>query len=106
MKELSISKGIIPVGEFKTGISKWLKDIQQTGHPIIITQNGRPAGVLLSPSEYDNLTYKKQFIDSVSRGINDADAGNVLSKKQVQIELNKARSSRNKRWRLFGLKNL
>lgn len=96
MKELSISKGIIPVGEFKAGISKWLKEIQQTGHPIIITQNGRPAGVLLSPKEYDNLTYKKQFIDSVSSGIHDADTGDVLSEDQVQIELKKARSSRNR----------
>ena len=96
MKELSVSKGIIPVGEFKTSISKCLKDIQQTGHPIIITQNGRPAGVLLSPNEYDNLTYTKQFIDSVSRGIHDADTGEVLSKDQIQIELQKARSSRNK----------
>ena len=46
MKEISVSKSIIPVGEFKASISKWLKSIQQTDHPIIITKNGRPAGVL------------------------------------------------------------
>ena len=94
MKEFIVSKGIIPVGEFKTSISKWLKDIQQTDHPIIITQNGRPAGVLLSPKEYDNLIYKKQFIESVSQGIKDADDGNLYTKEQVQNELKKARSSR------------
>jgi prevent-host-death family protein len=96
MKELSISKGIIPVGEFKTSISKWLKDIQQTDHPLVITQNGRPAGVLLSPHEYDNLTYKNQFIESVARGIDDAETGKVYSKEQIHIELEKARSSRKK----------
>ena len=96
MKELSISKGIIPVGEFKASISKWLKNIQQTDNPIIITQNGRPAGVLLSPNEYDNLIYKKQFIESVLLGIDDADSGKVYTKDQIHKELEKARSSRKK----------
>ena len=96
MKEISISKGIIPVGEFKTSISKWLKSIQQTGQPLIITQNGRPAGVLLSPHEYDNLAHKSQFIESVARGIHDAESGEVYSKEQIHIELEKARSSRGK----------
>ncbi len=96
MKELSISKGIIPLGEFKASISKWLKDIQQTDHPLIITQNGRPAGVLLSPQEYDNLTYKNKFIESVARGIDDSETGQVYSKEQIHIELEKARSSRKK----------
>ena len=61
MAKLSISDDIIPVGEFKTSISKYLKTLKETGHPIIITQNGRPAGVLVTPGEYDNLVYKQQF---------------------------------------------
>ena len=96
MKEISVSKSIIPVGEFKASISKWLKSIQQTDHPIIITKNGRPAGVLLSPREYDNLTYKRQFIESIARGIDDAESGIVYSNEEIHTVLEKARSSRNK----------
>ncbi len=51
MKNMNVSKDIIPICEFKKGLSKWLKNIQNTGHPLIITKNGRPAGVLLSPYE-------------------------------------------------------
>lgn len=47
MKTLSIADDIVPVAEFKASISKWLKSIQNTGHPLVITQNGKPAGVLL-----------------------------------------------------------
>ena len=72
MKHLTISNDIIPIGEFRTSLSKWLKNVQDTGHPLIITQNGRPAGVLLSPSEYDKLIHRKLFIDSVNRGLSDA----------------------------------
>jgi len=86
MKHINISSDIIPVGEFKTSISKWLKNIQKTGQPLVITQNGRPAGVLLSPLEYDKLVYKKFFLDSVNRGIADADSGNTYTKDELREE--------------------
>jgi len=91
MKRLSISNDIVPIGEFKSSLSKWLKTIKNTGHPLVITQNGKPAGVLLSPSEYDKLVYRRHFLDSVNRGLSDAEAGNVYSKKELKKELDKRR---------------
>ncbi len=96
MKQFNISKDIIPISEFKANLSKWLKNIQNTGHPLVITQNGRPAGVLLSPSEYDELVYKRDFLDSVKRGISDAESGNVYSTKELKKELGKRRQRRTK----------
>ena len=91
MKRLNISNEIVPIGEFKSSLSKWLKNIQNTGHPLVITQNGRPAGVLLSPSEYDELVYKRHFLDSVNRGLSDAESGNVYSTQELKKELDKRR---------------
>ena len=59
MKPISITNDIVPIVEFKTNISKWFKNLQNAGHPLIITQNGKPAGVLLSPNDYDELVYRK-----------------------------------------------
>jgi prevent-host-death family protein len=92
MKTISISNDIVPIAEFKAGISKWFKSIQKVGHPLIITQNGKPAGVLLSPSDYDELVYKKAFLDSVSRGISDTESGNIYSTKELKAALNARRS--------------
>ncbi len=92
MKPISISNDIVPIAEFKTGISKWFKSIQKAGHPLIITQNGKPVGVLLSPSDYDELVYKKEFLDSVGRGIADTETGNVYSAKELKAALIERRS--------------
>lgn len=46
MKTISVQNDIIPIAEFKASIFKWFKDLRNTGHPLIITQNGKPAGVL------------------------------------------------------------
>jgi len=87
MKTLSISNDIVPIAEFKAGISKWFKSIQNAGHPLIITQNGKPAGVLLSPRDYDELVYKKSFLDSVGRGMADAESGKVYSTQELKAAL-------------------
>jgi len=87
MRTLSVSNDIIPIGEFKTKIAKWFKSIQETGQPLIITQNGRPAGVLLSPKEYDELIYRRSFLLSVDRGIDDAENGRLLTTEEVISKL-------------------
>ena len=87
MKTISISNDIVPIAEFKTGISKWFKSIQKAGHPLIITHNGKPAGVLLSPADYDELVYKKAFLDSVGKGIADSESENVYSTKELKAAL-------------------
>lgn len=92
MKTISITNDIVPIAEFKTSLSKWFKNIQITGHPLIITQNGKPAGVLLSPNDYDELVYRKSFLDSVGRGISDADSGRTYRAEEIRAALTARRS--------------
>jgi len=94
MKKISVSNDIIPVGQFKSGLAKYLKEIQNKHNSLIITQNGRPAGVLLSPSEFDDLRQTKIFIDSISRGLSDSVKGEVLSTSQLRRELQKTRNGK------------
>lgn len=94
MKTISVSNDIVPIAEFKTNISKWIKSLQNTGHPLIITQNGKPAGVLLSPGDYDDLVYRKSFLDSLERGISDADAGRTYSTEEIEAKLADRRHKR------------
>jgi len=94
MKNISVSSDIIPVGEFKASLAKYLKEIKSKRNSIIITQNGKPAGVLMSPSEFDELRTTKLFIDSISRGLSDSDSGEVYSTSQLKNELKKFRSGK------------
>lgn len=91
MKIMSVSNDIVPIGKFKTSISKWFRSVHDTGHPLIITQNGKPAGVLLSPSEYDELVYKRAFLDSINRGIADAESEKIYNSEELKGELKKRR---------------
>ncbi|NWG26960.1 MAG: type II toxin-antitoxin system Phd/YefM family antitoxin [Ignavibacteriaceae bacterium] len=92
MKSISVSSDIIPVGQFKSDLARYLREIQENNNSLIITQNGKPAGVLISPSEFDELRKTKLFIDSISRGLSDSDNGDTLSTSQLRSELKKSRS--------------
>lgn len=96
MKNISVSSDIIPVGQFKSDLARYLKEIREKNNSLIITQNGKPAGVLISPSEFDELRQTKLFLESVSRGLTDSDKGEVISTSQLRAELKKSRSSRTK----------
>jgi len=96
MKNILVSSDIIPVGQFKSDLAKYLKEIREKNNSLIITQNGKPAGVLISPTEFDELRQTKLFLESVSRGLTDSDKGEVFSTSHLRAELEKSRSSRTK----------
>lgn len=53
---------------------------------VVITQNGNPSGVLITPEDYDRFVLKQAFLDSVNAGLIDSDAQNVVSNKEVLKE--------------------
>ena len=91
MKNISVSSDIIPVGQFKSSLAKYLKYIQVHNNSLIITQNGKPAGVLISPKEFDELRETKLLIDSISRGLANSEKGEILTTSQLRKELKKRR---------------
>lgn len=92
MKNISITNDIVPIADFKSSISRWFKVLRNTGHPLIITQNGKPAGVLLSPQDYDELVYRTSFLDSIGRGIADADGGRTYRTDEMRAILSSRRN--------------
>jgi PHD/YefM family antitoxin component YafN of YafNO toxin-antitoxin module len=51
--------------------------------PLVITLNGKPAAVVMSPREYDRMAYKERVISSIADGLADAAAGNVSTSDEV-----------------------
>ena len=75
MRAVRVSEDIVPVSDFKAQAAELLRRVAETGQPIVITQNGKAAGVLLAPADFDRLTERASFVAAVVEGIADADAG-------------------------------
>jgi prevent-host-death family protein len=81
------SEDIIPVSEFKAHAADLLRRVAETGQPLVITQNGKAAGVLLSPVEFDRLSERARFVAAVEEGLGDADAGRLRPHDEVAARM-------------------
>ncbi|MBI3072488.1 MAG: type II toxin-antitoxin system Phd/YefM family antitoxin [Deltaproteobacteria bacterium] len=87
MKPLRLSRGVVPIAKFKSEAPRWFKQIADSGEPVVITLNGKPAGVLLSPSEFDRLQERERFLASIAEGVADANSGRVMTSAELRKRL-------------------
>jgi len=87
MKPINISQNIVSLSDFKIKASRMLHEIQNSRRPLVITQNGKAAAVLISPSDFDLLTEQARFVDAVQRGLADVQNGRMLSDDDLDKEL-------------------
>jgi prevent-host-death family protein len=84
MKPLQLSEDILPIGEFKTHVSQVVRQLRRSQRPVVITQNGRPAAVLITPEDFDALHYRERFTAAVQEGLADIEAGRVYEDEEVK----------------------
>jgi prevent-host-death family protein len=87
MKNFQVSEDIVSLSDFKNQASKMLHQMQHSQRPIIITQNGRPAGVLISPAEFDLFSERRRFIQAVQSGLDDVAQGRVVADEDLDRAL-------------------
>ena len=95
MRGLLVSRDIVPVSEFKAHAAQWLETAK--AGPVVVTQNGKAAAVLLSPEEYDRLTERDRFIAAVNEGLKAADEGRVTPHEKVAERMRAKMANRRNR---------
>jgi prevent-host-death family protein len=87
MRPLKVSENVVSVSEFKSNASRHLDEANRTKSPVVITRNGKAAGVLLSPEVYDRLTERFRFLSAIEEGLDDIEEGNKRSHHEVSERL-------------------
>jgi len=64
---------------------------------MVITQNGRPAGVLFSPHEYDRMQERQRLLESIAAGLADGEADRVMTTTELRERLRAWRTDRDER---------
>ena len=87
MKPLQISQDIVPIARFKSQASRIFRQLHEGQRPIVVTQNGQPAAVLITPEEFDRLQEHDRFLTAVRDGIADSEAGRLVDDEDLAAEL-------------------
>ena len=84
MKDINAVRSIVPLGEFKAKAASILRAL---GEPIVVTQNGRAAAVLLSPEQFEELRDQNRYLEALARGLADAESGQMVEHSDVKAWL-------------------
>jgi prevent-host-death family protein len=83
---LRVSEDIVPLGEFRTQTARVLGRLRANRRAVVITQNGKPAAVLVAPEEYDRLQEQGRFVAAVDEGLADVEAGRLVADGTASVQ--------------------
>lgn len=62
---------IKPLTDFRNHTKEYIKELKKTKNPIILTQHGKSAAVLLDPDDFQELQDQIEFMRKVTLGLDD-----------------------------------
>ena len=65
MARVRLTQDIRPLAEFRANLAAVVKQVRRTRRPVVLTQNGRSAAVLLNVQEYEALLDKLELLEDV-----------------------------------------
>ena len=65
MTRLKLEQDIKPLSEFRAHATAILEEIHKTRRPLVITQNGRSAAVVLDVAAYDALMERMELLEDI-----------------------------------------
>jgi len=69
------TQDIRPLADFRANLAAVVRQVQRTKRPVILTQHGRSAAVLVDASEYEALLDRAELLDDVRVAEDEVAAG-------------------------------
>lgn len=75
MKRIDLNTGVIPLSEFRANATQCVAQVRETRRPMVITQHGKSASVLMHVGEYEKLMDRLELLQDVQTAENQLDQG-------------------------------
>lgn len=84
MRQINLENDIKPLSEFRANAAKFVKQVKETKRPIILTQHGKSAAVLLDVAAYQALVEKLELLQEIQIAEKQISEGKYLTSEQVK----------------------
>jgi antitoxin YefM len=81
MKRILLDQDVRPLSEFRANAASLVQQVRETKRPLIITQHGRSAAILLDVNEYEKLLAKAELLQDIREAERELEAGEGVSHK-------------------------
>ncbi len=84
MQRIVLNDDIHSLSEFRSNASGFIAQVHATKRPLVITQNGKSAAVLLDVDEYEKIMEKIDLIQDVEKSLNQISTGKGIAHGKVR----------------------
>lgn len=82
---IDLTEDIKPISEFRANAAALLRQVRDTGRPVVITQHGQSAAVLLDVADYQRLTDEVETLREIAAARRDFDAQRTESHQDAMV---------------------
>jgi antitoxin YefM len=82
-----LSEDVHPAADLQSQAEGLLKRVQDTRRPVVLTEQGRGAAVLVDIESYRSLLDEVELLRDVHRGLEDVRAGRVVPHDEARARL-------------------
>ena len=87
VKSIDLTKDVMPLSEFRSTIADCFARTRRTHRPILVTQNGRSASVVLDVSDFQRMRDTIELIEDVRAAEGEIERGEEISQDEFEREL-------------------
>jgi len=84
---LDFAEDVVPISDLRTKAAQIIGRAHQTRQPVLVTQRGRSAVVLLDVAEYQRQQRRMALLEHIALGKRDVAAGRTYTQEQIEAEL-------------------
>jgi prevent-host-death family protein len=78
MARIHLAEDIRPLSEFRPNAAGLIQKVRNSGRPLVLTQRGHSAAVLIGVAEYQRLIEELELLRDIQTGIHELDAGRAI----------------------------
>jgi prevent-host-death family protein len=82
-----LDRDIKPVSDFRANAAELIEQVRRSGRPLVLTQRGHSAAVVLGVSEYENLLEEIEVLSDIRTAVQQIDEGKGVSNREAKAEL-------------------
>ncbi len=87
MPRIQLDEDVRSLSEFKAKAGSFIEKVRKTKRPIVLTQNGKSAAVLIDVAEYESLLEKLELLTEIRIAEEQIERGEFLDHEAAKMKV-------------------
>jgi prevent-host-death family protein len=84
---MKVDEDIRPLSEFRAGVASFVRQIQETRRPMVLTQRGRGVAVLMDVQAFEAMQERLEVLEDIYKAEAQLAAGEGIAHEEARAQL-------------------